>query len=112
MAAVAEPQAVHVAVHVREGRAVVDGRSVWLTFRECEVLDVLVERSGSVALREVVQQRIWGRVIPGHQDRSLDVYVRRLRAKLAEAAPDVVFIHTHQGVGYRFDPVPTEEAGS
>ena len=37
-------------------------------------------------------------------DRSVDVYVSRLRAKLGEALPEAQLIHTHNGIGYRFSP--------
>jgi DNA-binding response OmpR family regulator len=41
-------------------------------------------------------------------DRSVDVYVHKLRAKLAEALPEWRFIHTHFGFGYRFSPEPSQ----
>ena len=37
-------------------------------------------------------------------DRTIDVYVRKLRVKLEDALPDWAFIHTHVGFGYRFSP--------
>jgi DNA-binding response OmpR family regulator len=40
----------------------------------------------------------------GYRDRSVDVFVRKLRGKLETLAPDTRFIHTHYGIGYRFDP--------
>ena len=47
---------------------------------------------------------VWGRTMrPG--DRSVDVYVRKLRVKLDIAQPDFTFIHTHFGFGYRLAPV-------
>jgi DNA-binding response OmpR family regulator len=39
-----------------------------------------------------------------HRDRSVDVFVRKVRRKLALCAPDWEFIHTHFGIGYRFKP--------
>jgi hypothetical protein len=41
-------------------------------------------------------------------DRSVDVFVRKLRQKLERASPGWRYIHTHFGVGYRFAPVPLE----
>ena len=41
---------------------------------------------------------------PRHADRSVDVYVSRLRSKLGEALPEQHLIHTHNGIGYRFSP--------
>jgi DNA-binding response OmpR family regulator len=39
-----------------------------------------------------------------YRDRSVDVFVRKLRLKLQEAAPGWIYIHTHFGIGYRFAP--------
>jgi DNA-binding winged helix-turn-helix (wHTH) protein len=39
-----------------------------------------------------------------YRDRSVDVFVRRLRIKLHDAAPGWIYIHTHFGIGYRFAP--------
>jgi DNA-binding winged helix-turn-helix (wHTH) protein len=39
-----------------------------------------------------------------HCDRSVDVFIRKLRQKLERRSPDWSYIHTHFGVGYRFDP--------
>ena len=41
---------------------------------------------------------------PRRDDRSVDVYVSRLRAKLGAALPDQKLIYTHNGIGYRFSP--------
>ena len=41
-----------------------------------------------------------------HGDRSVDVFVRKLRAKLQQVSPGWTYIHTHFGIGYRFDPEP------
>ena len=54
-------------------------------------------------LREDLYRRVWGGELPTG-DRCVDVYVRKLRAKLAEALPDWSFIHTHVGFGYRLEP--------
>ena len=47
--------------------------------------------------------RVWGYAM-AHGDRSVDVFVRKLRQKLEKRSPDHEYIHTHFGVGYRFDP--------
>jgi DNA-binding winged helix-turn-helix (wHTH) protein len=39
-----------------------------------------------------------------HGDRSVDVFVRKLRSKLQRRSPGWEYIHTHFGIGYRFDP--------
>ena len=56
-----------------------------------------------VLTREEVYRRVWHGQMT-HRDRSVDVFVRKVRGKLALTAPGWVFIHTHFGVGYRFTP--------
>jgi DNA-binding winged helix-turn-helix (wHTH) protein len=53
--------------------------------------------------REEIYQRVWGYAM-AHGDRSVDVFVRKVRQKLETASPDWSYIHTHFGVGYRFQP--------
>ncbi len=55
--------------------------------------------------REAVYQSVWGYAM-AHGDRSVDVFVRKLRAKLQRHSPGWSYIHTHFGIGYRFDPEP------
>jgi DNA-binding winged helix-turn-helix (wHTH) protein len=43
-----------------------------------------------------------------HGDRSVDVFVRKLRSKLQKRSPGWDYIHTHFGIGYRFDPQPVQ----
>ena len=52
--------------------------------------------------RERIYERVWGYAM-AHGDRSVDVFVRKLRKKLEAASPGWVYLHTHFGVGYRFD---------
>jgi DNA-binding winged helix-turn-helix (wHTH) protein len=47
-----------------------------------------------------------------HGDRSVDVFVRKLRQKLERCSPDWQYIHTHFGIGYRFEPEAKKGAGS
>jgi DNA-binding winged helix-turn-helix (wHTH) protein len=56
-----------------------------------------------VLQREEIYQRVWGYAM-AHGDRSVDVFVRKLRQKLETASPRWNYIHTHFGIGYRFDP--------
>ena len=51
--------------------------------------------------REEIYQRVWGYAMV-HGDRSVDVFVRKLRQKLERASPRWRYIHTHFGIGYRF----------
>ena len=55
--------------------------------------------------REAIYQRVWGYAM-AHGDRSVDVFIRKLRQKLEKRSPGWGYIHTHFGVGYRFDPEP------
>jgi len=84
------------------------GRSVDLTRREFEVLQLLAQSEGKVLQREEIYQLVWGYAM-AHGDRSVDVFVRKVRQKLETASPDWSYIHTHFGVGYRFDPEPVRE---
>ena len=80
--------------------------SVELTAREFEILELLVQ-SDRVLRREEIYERVWGYAM-AHGDRSVDVFVRKLRQKLGSASPGWDYIHTHFGVGYRFEPVADE----
>jgi len=82
---------------------VVDGKRCWLRPRDMEVLALLAAHAGRVLARSAIFEAIWKKPL-GPQDRSVDVSVRRLRARLAEAAPEWEFVHTHHGRGYRFEP--------
>jgi len=84
-------------------QAFVGGRSLELTRREFELLQLLAEGKGNVLEREAIYQRVWGYSM-AHGDRSVDVFVRKLRQKLERGSPSWRYIHTHFGIGYRFDP--------
>jgi DNA-binding response OmpR family regulator len=88
--------------------AFVGGRAVGLTRREFELLHLLAGAPGRVVPRERVYERVWGYAM-AHGDRSVDVFVRKLRKKLEAASPGWIYLHTHFGVGYRFDPQENEE---
>lgn len=88
-------------------QAFVAGRSLNLTRREFELVQTLAEACGRVIEREDIYQRVWGYAM-AHGDRSVDVFVRKLRAKLQKDSPSWNYIHTHFGVGYRFEPEPLE----
>jgi DNA-binding response OmpR family regulator len=82
----------------------VRGTILRLTVKEFGVLVALAQRRGRIVPREEVFARVWGRELAAG-DRTIDVYIRRLRAKLAAASPGWRYLHTHKGRGYRFDPV-------
>jgi DNA-binding response OmpR family regulator len=83
--------------------ALVDGRPLVLTVRELQLLVELAHNAERVMTRDELYERVWGRSYR-KADRSVDVYVGRLRAKLEKALPGRRFIHTHTGIGYRFSP--------
>lgn len=91
-----------------EMSVVVAGRRLWLTRRELAVLRVLAEHARRPVARDEIHQRVWAGRVSGFKDRSVEVYIRRLRVKLAEAGPEWEYIHTHHGVGYRLEPEPRE----
>jgi DNA-binding response OmpR family regulator len=84
-------------------QAFVGGESLDLTRREFELLQLLADVKGQVLEREAIYQRVWGYAM-AHGDRSVDVFIRKLRQKLEKRSPSWRYIHTHFGVGYRFDP--------
>jgi DNA-binding response OmpR family regulator len=105
---VAEPvTAGEVEVRADQFQAFVHGRSVDLTRREFELIQLLADAEGRVLEREEIYQRVWGYAM-ARGDRSVDVFVRKLRQKLEKASPDWRYIHTHFGVGYRFAPEPVD----
>jgi DNA-binding response OmpR family regulator len=81
----------------------VDGRPMILTVRELQLLTELAQNAERVMTREELYHTVWRRSYR-KTDRSVDVYVGRLRAKLNRALPGRRFIHTHTGIGYRFSP--------
>jgi DNA-binding response OmpR family regulator len=86
-------------------QACVGGNDVGLTRREFELLQMFAESAGRVHERGAIYQRVWGYAM-AHGDRSVDVFVRKLRQKLERHSPGWTYLHTHFGVGYRFDPEP------
>jgi len=86
-------------------QAYVDGESCGLTATEFRLLYALALERGRVVSREELLQKIWGRR-PGHRDRTVDVFVRRLRRKLDVPSVRHDFIQTRYGVGYKFEPTP------
>src|SRR3954469_16450484 len=92
-------------------QAFADGRSIELTRREFELIELLSSAEGRVLEREEIYQRVWGYAM-ARGDRSVDVFVRKLRQKLEKASPGWRYIHTHFGIGYRFAPEPAVGEGT
>ena len=92
-------------IEPREVQAFVDGASAELTPTEFKLLYTLALEPGRVATRDELLQKIWGRP-ETHRDRTVDVFVGRLREKIDRRAPRHTFIQTRYGVGYKLEPVP------
>ena len=86
-------------------QAFVGGVPADLTRREFELIRLLAGAEGLVLPREEIYQRVWGYAMV-HGDRSVDVFVRKLRQKLERVSPGWRYIHTHFGIGYRFAAEP------
>jgi DNA-binding response OmpR family regulator len=92
-----------------EGLVLAYGRALTLSVREFELLVAMAGRAGAIVTREELYKTVWGRTLRDG-DRSVDVYVSKLRNKLEAAMPDRRFIHTHPGFGYRFQPQPARDS--
>jgi DNA-binding response OmpR family regulator len=97
-------------VEIRTDRfqAFVGEQSMDLTRREFELIELLAVAEGRVLEREEIYSRLWGYTMV-RGDRSVDVFVRKVRQKLEKASPGWRYIHTHFGIGYRFAAESLEE---
>lgn len=100
-------------IEIRSDRfqAYVSGQSVGLTRREFELLSLLSQAPGRVIEREDIYQQVWGYAM-AHGDRSVDVFIKKVRGKLRRHSPGWSYIHTHFGIGYRFDPEPLDASAA
>ena len=94
-----------VEIRPAEFLATAGGRPLNLTARELDLLTALVLRRGRIVSREELYNAVWDEPYR-KSDRSVDVYVAKLRHKLDEALPGTRFIHTHFGFGYRLEQEP------
>jgi DNA-binding response OmpR family regulator len=86
-------------------QAYVHGDSAELTPTEFRLLYALALEQGRVVTRDELLQRIWGRR-ETHRDRTVDVFIRKLREKVDGRARDHTFIQTRYGVGYKLEAEP------
>ncbi len=86
-----------------DGLVLAAGRALTLSVREFQLLVALVRSEGGIVSRAELYERVWGGSLRDG-DRSIDVYVHKVRVKLETALPGWRFIHTHVGFGYRFYP--------
>ncbi|MGB2951974.1 MAG: response regulator transcription factor [Gaiellaceae bacterium] len=92
----------------REVQAYVDGESAALTPTEFRLLYALALERGRVVTRDELLQKVWGRR-ETHRDRTVDVFVRRLRDKIDRRASRHAFVHTRYGVGYKLEAVAKDD---
>jgi DNA-binding response OmpR family regulator len=84
------------------------GRVLSLSRREFELLLYLARNPGRILTRADLHEAVWREPFESG-DRSVDVYVHKIRNKLTRALPEWSYIHTHFGLGYRFHPEPSQE---
>src|SRR6202007_1136288 len=92
-------------IRLGEGLVLATGRALTLSVREFELLAAPGRGAGAIVTRGELYAEVWGGELRAG-DRSVDVYVSKLRGKLERAMPDRRFIHTHPGFGYRFQAHP------
>jgi DNA-binding response OmpR family regulator len=88
-------------------QAFVGDRSLRLTRREYQLIELLSRADGEVLARESIYECLWGSEM-SRNDRSVDVFVHKLRRKLELASPDWRYVHTDFGVGYRLEAVTAD----
>jgi DNA-binding response OmpR family regulator len=91
-------------------QAFVNGLSLRLTRREYQLIELLARSDGEILTRERIYECLWGYEMV-RNDRSVDVFVHKLRRKLERASPVWSYIQTHFGVGYQLDPKQVSESG-
>ncbi|MDQ3645069.1 MAG: winged helix-turn-helix domain-containing protein [Actinomycetota bacterium] len=100
-------------MEVRPGelQVFIEGTRVGFTVREFELFFALAERFDRVVPRPEIYELVWGAHMP-YRDRSVDVFIRKVRGKLESVAPGWEYIHTHFGIGYRFAPQRRQAAAT
>ncbi|MCW3011995.1 MAG: response regulator transcription factor [Solirubrobacterales bacterium] len=93
-------------VRPHDGLVLAAGRALTLSVREFQLLVAFLRHQGGIVSREELYGSAWGRPLRSG-DRSIDVYVHKVRVKLEDALPQRRFIHTHVGFGYRFAAEPS-----
>lgn len=93
-------------VEPEQRRVFVGGEEVHLRRKEFELLRLLVQNAGRVLTRDVLIDRVWGSDYIG-DTKTLDVHIKRLRARVEPDPSHPTLITTIRGVGYRFDPPAT-----
>ena len=87
---------------VERHKVSVNSEDVAFPLKEFELLEFLVRNSGRVLTRSQLIDRVWGSDYFG-DTKTLDVHVKRLRAKIEVDPANPVFIQTVRGLGYKFE---------
>jgi len=90
-----------ISISVERREVIVGGEPITLTYKEFELLTLLVENAGVVLTRDRILREVWGYEFDG-ENRTVDVHIRTLRHKLGAAAD---MIETVRGVGYKIGDV-------
>jgi two-component system response regulator RegX3 len=91
-----------VRIDVERHQVDINNISVALPLKEFELLEFLVRNSGRVLTRAQLIDRVWGSDYFG-DTKTLDVHVKRLRAKIEQDPANPVYIQTIRGLGYKFE---------
>jgi two-component system response regulator RegX3 len=83
-------------------RVTVDGEAVQLPLKEFELLEILLRNAGRVLTRQQLIDRVWGADYVG-DTKTLDVHVKRLRAKVEPEPGSPKHLLTVRGLGYKFE---------
>jgi DNA-binding response OmpR family regulator len=95
-------------IQLPNGLVRINEQTLTVSIREFAVLLALARAQGRIISREQLYLEAWGKPM-AKRDRSVDVYVHKLRTKLEGAQPGMRFIHTHVGFGYRLDPEQSQD---
>ena len=83
-------------------RVVIRGQEVQLPLKEFELLELFLANAGRVVTRDTLIDRVWGSDYVG-DTRTLDVHIKRLRAKIEPDPANPAHLRTVRGLGYRFE---------
>lgn len=91
-----------IVMRVGQHRVIVRGESVFFPLKEFELLEYLMQNKGRVLTRHQLIDRIWGADYVG-DTKTLDVHVKRVRAKIEEEPSHPKYLSTVRGLGYKID---------
>jgi two-component system response regulator RegX3 len=95
-------QAGPVRIDVERHQVIINNEAISLPLKEFELLEYLIRNSGRVLTRGQLIDRVWGSDYFG-DTKTLDVHIKRLRAKIEKDPANPVYIQTIRGLGYKFE---------